>query len=431
MTGSYLIEETVIKIFRLLVVIRILLGGVPLLFVGFFLEEPVPLIRLIGQLIFSLLALYLSIPILKTWLQRFYLPIALVIAIVVSILEQQILLWQQLYIGQEIEVSTLSITLNKLSIGTAPLLENTGIWLPFLFVPLVIVAWRYGFRSVIIFCVLMIGMIVGFHVLFGNFDTHILLLLLYSLNGQIFVSLAIGYVIAHLNNVQKQQHHELEQANRKLQQHTIVLEQLTISHERNRLARELHDTLAHTLSGTTVQLEASETLRSKDPAKSQELVQQSLHRLRSGLTETRRALEALRASPLDDLGLLLALRQLIKDYEQRTGWVVELQILESSPEISPTVEQTLYRCTQEVLSNIDRHAVASKVDIKLNATEQLICLSIRDNGRGFDLGKMNTMDNRFGVIGMQERVEALGGLLEIDSQFGHGTTVNIEMRMMT
>lgn len=430
MTGSYLIEATVIKIFRLLVVIRILLGGIPLVFVGVFLEESVPLIRLIGQFIFILLALYLSIPILKTWLQRFYLPIALVVAIVVSILEQQILLWRQLSIGQEIDVSTLSITLDKLSNGTAPLLENTGIWIPFLFVPLVIVAWRYGLRSVIIFCVSMIGMIVGFHVLFGNFDTHIFLLLLYSLNGQIFVSLAVGYVIAHLNNVQKQQRHELEQANRKLLQHAIVVEQLTISQERNRLARELHDTLAHTLSGTTVQLEASEALRSKDPVKSQQLVQQSLQRLRSGLTETRRALQALRASPLDDLGLLLALHQLIKDYEQRTGWVVKLEMIESLPDISPTVEQTLYRCTQEVLSNIDRHASASKVDITLSTTKQTIYLSIHDNGQGFDLQKLNPANNRFGIIGMQERVETFGGLLKIDSQIGHGTTINIEMRML-
>ena len=272
----------------------------------------------------------------------------------------------------------------------------------------------------------MIGMIVGFHVLFGNFDTHILLLLLYSLNGQIFVSLAIGYVIAHLNNVQKQQRRELEQANRKLQQHAIVLEQLTISHERNRLARELHDTLAHTLSGTTVQLEASEALRNKDPAKSQELAQQSLQRLRSGLTETRRALEALRASPLDDLGLLLALDQLIKD----SGWIVERQLLESLPEMSPTVEQTLYRCTQEVLSNIDRHAAASKVDIKVNATDQVIYLFIRDNGRGFDMEKMKTVNNRFGIVGLQERVESLGGMLKIDSQLDYGTTINIQMRTM-
>jgi len=430
MTGSYLIETAVIKIFRLLVVIRIFLGGIPLFFVFFFLEEPLPLIRLIGQFIFSLLVLYLSIPILKTWLQRFYLPIALVIAIVVSILEQQILLWRHLYIGQEIEVNTLSITLNQLSNGTAPLIENTGIWTPFLFVPLVVIAWRYGFRSVIIFCVLMIIMIVGFHVLFGTFDTHIFLLLLYSLNGQIFVSLAVGYVIAHLNNVQKQQRHELEQANRKLLQHAIVVEQLTISHERNRLARELHDTLAHTLSATTVQIEASEALRSKDPVKSQQLVQQSLQCLRSGLTETRRALQALRASPLDDLGLLLALHQLIKDYEQRTGWVVELEMIESLPDISPTVEQTLYRCTQEVLSNIDRHAAASKVDITLSTTKQAICLSIHDNGQGFDLQKLNPANNRFGIIGMQERVEALDGLLKIDSQIGHGTTINIEMRML-
>lgn len=430
MTRSYLIETTVLKIFRLLVAARIFLGVFALSILVFVLKEPVPLIRIIGLLSFGLLALYLYIPILETWLQRFYLPIALAIAIVVPIIEQQILTWRQFYVEQEIEVNALPKPLTDLGSGSTPFLNSTDIWIPFLFIPLVIIAWRYGFRSVIIFCVFVISTIFGFHLLLVQFDTGVILLLYNSINGQIFASLAIGYVIAYLTNAEMRHRHELERANRKLRQHSMVLEQLTISHERNRLARELHDTLAHTLSGTAVQLEASEALRSKDPAKSQELVQQSLHRLRSGLTETRRALEALRASPLDDLGLLLALRQLVEDYRQRAVWVVEMQLMEYLPQLSPAVEQTLYRCVQEVLSNIDRHAAASKVDILFNMTEEVICLSIRDNGRGFDLEKVNKVNNHFGIIGMQERVEALDGLLKIDSQIGHGTTINIEMRIM-
>ena len=86
---------------------------------------------------------------------------------------------------------------------------------------------------------------------------------------------------------------------------------------------------------------------------------------------------------------------------------------------------------QEVLSNIDRHAAASKVTINVKVTETLIYLSTCDNGRGFDIGKMNTMNNRFGIIGMQERIEAAGGLLKIDSKAGHGTTIHIEMRLIT
>jgi len=434
MTSSYSIETTVettvIKTFRLLVVIRIFLGSATLSVLAFLLEQPVPLIRVIGLIIFGLLALYLSSPTLETWLQRFYLPIALVIAILIPIIEHQILIWRQLYSGQEIEASALAIQLIQLESGSTPFLNSTNIWTPFLFIPLAIIAWRYGFRSVIIFCVSVVCTILGVHFLLVKFEIRMVLPLLNNLSAQIFVSLAIGYVISHLNNAEKQQRHELQHANRKLLQHSIVLEQLTISHERNRLARELHDTLAHTLSGTTVQLEASEALRSKDPVKSQELIQQSLHRLRSGLTETRRALEALRASPLDDLGLVLALHQLIKDYKQHTGWGMELKLPERLPEISPTVEQTLYRCMQEVLSNIDRHAAASKVNIEVKVTEQVICMSIHDNGRGFDAGKMNTVNNHFGIVGMKERVEALGGLLRIDSQMAYGTTINVEMVMM-
>lgn len=430
MTSSYSIETAVIKTFRLLVVIRIFLGAATLSVLAFLLEEPVPPVRLIGLAIFSLLVLYLYTPMLQTWLQRFYLPIALAVAILVPIIEHQILIWRRLYIGQEIEVSNLLTPLIQLESGSTPFINTIDIWTPFLFVPLVIIAWQYGFRSVIIFCVLTIGTVFAFYTLIAGFDVQITLLVVIGLSEYIFLSLAIGYVIAHLNDLEKRQRHELEQANRKLLQHAIVLEQLTISHERNRLARELHDTLAHTLSGTAVQLEASEALRSMSPAKSQQLVQQSLQRLRSGLTETRRALEALRASPLDDLGLLLALHQLIQDYKHRTGWKIKLQQPERLPEISPTVEQTLYRCMQEVLSNIDRHAAASIVDITLNVTEPVIYMIVHDNGRSFDVGKMKIANNSFGIIGMQERVAALGGLLRIDSQIGHGTTINIEMRMI-
>ncbi|MEM9953678.1 MAG: sensor histidine kinase [Chloroflexota bacterium] len=430
MTHPSSIEKAVVKTFRLLVLIRILLGSIAISMLVFLLEEPVPPVRLIGLGIFSLLVLYLYLPTLERRLQQFYLPIALAVAIVVPIVEHQVLIWRRLYIGQKIEVNALVVPFIQLDAGSTPFLNSIDIWIPFLFIPLVIIAWRYGFRSVIIFCVFTIVTIFGFYTLIGEFDAQIMLLLVFGLIEYIFVSLAIGYVIAHLNDLEKRQRHELEQANRKLLQHAIVLEQLTISQERNRLARELHDTLAHTLSGTTVQLEASEALRSTNPAKSQQLVQQSLQRLRSGLNETRRALEALRASPLDDLGLLLALHQLVQDYQQRTGWEIKLQLPERLPEISLTVEQILYRCMQEVLSNIDRHAAANKVTINVKVTETVIYLSICDDGRGFDVGKINTMNNRFGIIGMQERIEATGGLLKIDSQAGHGTTIHIEMRLI-
>ncbi|MEM9955192.1 MAG: hypothetical protein AAF846_26525 [Chloroflexota bacterium] len=140
MTDSYLTETAVIKTFRLLVVTRIFFGILILSTMAFLLEEPVPLIRLIGLLVFSLLALYLSAPFLETWLQYFYLPIALVITILGSIIEQQILIWRQLYIGQEIEVNKLVMYLVEFENGATPFLNSVDIWIGFLFIPLVIVA---------------------------------------------------------------------------------------------------------------------------------------------------------------------------------------------------------------------------------------------------------------------------------------------------
>ena len=151
-----------------------------------------------------------------------------------------------------------------------------------------------------------------------------------------------------------------------LRQYADTVEELTISRERNRMARELHDTLAHSLSAVTVQLEAIRTLWAVDPEAARNMLDSADEAARLGLKEARRALQDLRASPLQDLGLPLALQELAETAARRSGAVLALDVprqLDGS--LSPAVEQGVYRIAQEALENVVRHAQASAITVSL------------------------------------------------------------------
>ena len=141
-------------------------------------------------------------------------------------------------------------------------------------------------------------------------ETALLRSLLGILFIQIVAFLLVGHMLGNLVKVQREQRQRLTEANARLAQHASTVEQLTISQERNRLARELHDVLAHTLSGVAVELEGLRATMQRDPEQATALLNHSLQAIREGLTETRRALQELRAKPLEDLGLALAIQTL-------------------------------------------------------------------------------------------------------------------------
>src|SRR5439155_20678930 len=128
--------------------------------------------------------------------------------------------------------------------------------------------------------------------------------------------------------------------------HAGTLESLAVSRERNRMARELHDTLAHTLSGLSVQLETVEAYWDVEPRTAHAMLDRALEATRDGLQETRRALKALRASPLDDLGLGLALRRMAESAVARANIELDLEIPEQVPPLAPDVEHCIYRVAQ-------------------------------------------------------------------------------------
>jgi signal transduction histidine kinase len=229
--------------------------------------------------------------------------------------------------------------------------------------------------------------------------------------------LIAGYVINRLSGEQKER-------NRQLSHYAATLEQLSTSRERNRLAREIHDTLAHALSGLAVNLEAVEALWENNPAQAKDILKQSLSVTRSGLVETRRAIQALRAGPLEDLGLVLALKQLALSAAERYNLQPDLNLPESMAELDPAVEQCVYRLAEEGLRNLCQHAGAGRFSMVLDAKKGGLEFTLADDGRGFD-NRPEVQEGHFGLRGMHERAEAVGGTLEIASHPGQGTTLKL------
>ena len=193
--------------------------------------------------------------------------------------------------------------------------------------------------------------------------------------------------------------------------------------ERNRLAREIHDTLAQNLTATGLQIESAEALLEKDadPEKVRAALARALSLTRSNLDETRRSVLDLRAAPLEDRSLPEALKALVDRWESETGVPTRFRAVNGSRPLPPGVEAALYRVCGEALNNVARHAGARRVAVRLVSAPETVNLLVEDDGQGFD--PSGVPEGRHGIVGMRERVEALGGALRVDSSPGTGTRV--------
>ncbi len=202
--------------------------------------------------------------------------------------------------------------------------------------------------------------------------------------------------------------------------------------ERRRIARELHDETGQALIGVKLNLQV---LMRKIPAEMAELRQEA-DRLRQQVnlsaTQIKGIAQNLRPPTLDELGLQVALSQLIQDFQQRTGIAAHLSTSsvnpvnaasEGEPRLPSLIETPLFRITQEALTNIARHANATQVCISLERSAAEICLTIGDNGQGFDARQIPNQG--LGLLGMKERTLMLGGKLDIQSEVGRGTIVRV------
>ncbi|MBN1188680.1 MAG: sensor histidine kinase [Dehalococcoidales bacterium] len=295
---------------------------------------------------------------------------------------------------------------------------------PFLFMGLLLVAWRYRWQYIILVILVISGLNLGVTWSFAAPRGFPFQGGLISVLMQTVIFLAVGFSISYLMNRLRRQQHSLEEANLRLTHYASTLEHLTVSQERNRLARELHDTLAHTLSGLSVQLEAAKAYWDLDQNAAREVLEKSSAAAHAGLEETRRALKALRASPLEDMGLALAVSTMATDSAARANLSINLQIMDRLPALSPDIEQAVYRIAQEAVSNIINHSQARNFSLKLENTNDKICLVIQDDGIGFEIEK-NNQAGHYGITGMKERAHLIGGELTITSKPGAGTRIEL------
>jgi signal transduction histidine kinase len=298
--------------------------------------------------------------------------------------------------------------------------------MPLLLMALILTAWQYGWRYVVLFSAGIGVFTFGLHANLPRRAGSTILPPVTVWLIQTVSFLVVGYFVSVLIQRLQQQQASLARANAQLVDYAATLEDLTISRERNRVARELHDTLAHTLSGLSVQLEAVKAYWEIDPRAAQEMLEKSLGATRSGLQETRRALKALRASPLDDLGLVLALGTLAEEMAARANVRLDLCLPDERISLPPGVEQAVYRVTQEALANAVHHANAQVFTLQLAIDGTTLSLLVHDDGVGFDT-KEDRAAGHFGLHGMRERAQLVGGELTVDSRPGHGTTVELRI----
>ncbi len=207
---------------------------------------------------------------------------------------------------------------------------------------------------------------------------------------------------------------ELEKANVQLAAYATQAEELAMTQERNRLAREIHDNLGHTLTTVNVQIEAAKVIMDSEPNRALDAMNKAQELTQKGLSRVRESVAALRESPVSNRPLAEAIASLVKEAKS-SGIVTEFKVAGEPPDLEHKVALALYRAAQEGLTNVRRHARASRVDVLLDFLPNEVRLEIKDNG----VGATDT-NGGFGLLGIRERMQLLGGKLEISSGLGKG-----------
>jgi nitrate/nitrite-specific signal transduction histidine kinase len=209
--------------------------------------------------------------------------------------------------------------------------------------------------------------------------------------------------------------------------------QMAVMEERNRMAREIHDTLAQGFTGIILQLEAAEQALEDNTSDALKHLNKARSLARGSLNEARRSVWNLRPEALERLLLVEALRQEVGRFAQSSNMKARFEVSDNTRKLPLDVETALLRICQESLANIKKHAGATEVKVDLAFDKSNVTLTVRDNGEGFKANETagsNVEHHGFGLISMQERARNLGGTFEVQSEEGQGTMVKIGIPVM-
>jgi len=217
---------------------------------------------------------------------------------------------------------------------------------------------------------------------------------------------------------------ELQAKNRQLEEYATQVETLAVVEERNRLAREMHDTIGHRLTTAAVQLEGAQRLAVSEPERAATMIGAGRQQVREALQDLRLTVGRLREPVEIELSLPQALHRLATSFQEATGLAVHLELPENVCEVTSTQRLALYRTAQEGLTNIQRHAAAHQAWLHLECSPDRVCLQVIDDGSGLNASNPNT---GFGLRGLQERAAQLEGEIILSERPGGGTILAIQL----
>jgi signal transduction histidine kinase len=215
---------------------------------------------------------------------------------------------------------------------------------------------------------------------------------------------------------------KLAEANQRLREHAAQIEDLATTKERNRLAREIHDSLGHYLTVVNVQIGAAQAIMSHDQPRAFDHLTKAQTLTQEGLAEVRRSVAALRASPTESRPLPEALGELVEQWNA-AGLRAKLEIAGQVRPLNPQAHLTLYRAAEEALTNVGKHAQATRTELLLDYREEgLVRLNVKDDG----IGSSNS-EGGFGLLGVRERVQLLNGVVRVRTDAGQGFALEVEL----
>lgn len=240
------------------------------------------------------------------------------------------------------------------------------------------------------------------------------------------LSLMFAFLLMNALLAERQSRDKLAIANEQLRQYALRIEDQATLQERNRIARELHDSLGHSLTALNLQLETAIKLWSTNPDKATQFLAQAKRLGSTALQDVRHSVSTMRSNPLQGRSLEEAITSLTQEFYRSTGISPTCNIVLPCP-IPFEVMTAVYRIVQEALTNISKYANATEVNIQLQASPTQLDVMIQDNGKGFNVNQNTT---GFGLQGMQERSLALGGQFKINSSLGTGCKITAKFTLL-
>jgi NarL family two-component system sensor histidine kinase YdfH len=232
--------------------------------------------------------------------------------------------------------------------------------------------------------------------------------------------IVIGYAVLFLRQVQERI--RIQNYLRDLQEAHQKVEELTLANERQRMARDLHDTLAQGVAGLIMQLEAADAYFTKgNSERAQQVVKQSMQQARRSLAEARRAIDNLRLKSAPEVDFKEAMSDEVRRFKEATGISV-MTNFQFNIRVSTLIMEHSLHIVKECLTNVARHAQANMVWITLSDENERIWIEVTDNGIGFDVDTIGKKTGHYGILGLQERARLIGGELNVFSNWD-GTTI--------